>query len=115
MQLVNDAPVPNPESVSIAALQFLQIVVRSVRVCRNLFDLRHDSSLPIHRQLGKGLVERLRHDDAVHGLIVTHGNNYTPAAAGRAKGSVVLGLAIKPVPRSPQVRRGRVWASPPLL
>jgi hypothetical protein len=86
VQLVNDAPIPNPQSVSIAALQFLQIVVRSVRICRKLFDFRHNPSLPTRRQLGKGLVERLRHDDAVHGLArISHRLNPRLRGGDRAK------------------------------
>ena len=81
IQIVNDAPIPNPEFVSIAALQFPKVVVRSVRVRRNLSDLGHDPPLPIHRELGKGLIERLRGNHAIHGLIVTRRNNYTPLNA----------------------------------
>ena len=90
MQIVNDTPIPNPEFVSIAAPQFPQVVVRSVGVRRNLFDLGHDPPLPIHRELGKGLIERLRGDHAVHGLIVTHRNNYTPLNTPASHDSVVI-------------------------
>jgi len=96
MQLVDDAPIPNPESVSVAALQLFQVVVRGVRVCRNLFDLRHDPPLPVRRELGNGVIEQPRRDDVVHGTnCYSWKQLYARGRSRQGQGSVVPELATR--------------------
>jgi len=74
MQVINDAPVTHPQPVTVTALKLRDVVMRGIRVSGNLFDLRHNPLLQIHREPGKRFSEGLCGDDFVHGSIVTLSN-----------------------------------------
>lgn len=74
MQVINDAPITHPKPVPVTPLKLGDVVVRRIRADRNLFDLGHNSLLPVRRKARQGFVEGLCGDDRVHKNIVTISN-----------------------------------------
>ena len=75
MQLVDDAPVANSQSVAIAPLKLGHVVMTGVRIGGDSFDLLQNPLLPVRRKPGKGFGKGFCSDDPVHQSIVTIGNN----------------------------------------
>jgi hypothetical protein len=50
MQVINDAPVAHPKPVPVTPLKLGDVVVRRIRADRNIFDLGHNSLLPVRRK-----------------------------------------------------------------
>src|ERR1035441_3412318 len=74
MQLVDDAPVANPQPIAIASLEFAHIVVTGVGVSCDCLDLLHHPLLPVHRKPGKSFGKRPCGDHLVHQSNVTISN-----------------------------------------
>src|ERR1022692_3578151 len=74
MQLVDDAPVANPQPIAIASLEFAHIVVTGVGVSGDCLDLLHHPLLPVHRKPGKSFGKRPCGDHLVHQSNVTISN-----------------------------------------
>src|ERR1700704_723546 len=77
MQLVDDAPIADSQTVAVASLKLGHVVVTGVGIGGDSFDLLQNPLLPVHRKPGKVLGEGFCSDDLVHQSIVTISNNYS--------------------------------------
>jgi hypothetical protein len=70
MQLINDAPAANSQSISIASLKLGDVVVLTIGIGCNFLNLPHNPLLPLQREPGKGLGEGFCGDDSIHNQLL---------------------------------------------
>ena len=75
MQLVDDAPIANPQPVAISSLKLGRVVVTGVGIGGDSFDLLQNPLLPVHRKPEKASGKGFCGDDLAHQSIVTISNN----------------------------------------
>ena len=85
MQLIDDPPVTNPQPVAIPSLKLLDIVVPSIWIGGDLFDLLDNPILPRRRKPRQGLGERFRGHDGIL-PIVTQSNTLVKGRVSRVVG-----------------------------